>query len=709
MLRNIRLLRMSGLFSIASGRTIKWLLLAVWLGVAGLLAAPAADFNQAQNNRDANYLPESAESLEAIRVEERGFGDELLTGMLVYRNQRGLGAADKAAIAGDVSALRDKPLRGQFGRAVPLFFEDGKTAAIYLQLRAHGDQELLFEGADRLRSLTGDNPPGLIAKLTGQMGFLDDMVRVFDGIDGKLLIGTVLLITVLLLLIYRSPLLWLLPLISVSMAEVVSRGLGTRIAEGGFAITTQAAALMTVLIFGVGTDYALLIIARYREELRSNEQTHVAMAKALRSSGPPIFASAATVVAALLCMTLADVNATADAGPIGAMGIGVAMVSMLTVLPALLLIFGRRVFWPFVPRCGSPGPAAADRFWSRLADGIAARPRIVSVAIFAVMAVMAAGLAGGGGGLDLTETFRGDVESVQGQRLLEQTLPAGATGPLTVLVTDTRSAPRVTAALSRLRDVADVGLVQRGKGVVRIEATLRHPPYSQRAIDSVAGIREAVDRAAPGSVFVAGPTAIEADSRHFAARDNRLIMPLALLVVSLILVLLLRAIVAPLLLMITVVASYLATMGVSYVVFRHVFGFTGVDEYLPIFVFIFLVALGVDYNIFLMARVREESLIHGLHEGLRRGLVVTGGVITSAGVVLAGTFLVMASMPITTLTEIGFAIALGVLFDALVVRTALVPALGFIVGRAMWWPAAPARPVVDPARESPSERTELSR
>jgi RND superfamily putative drug exporter len=250
----------------------------------------------------------------------------------------------------------------------------------------------------------------------------------------------------------------------------------------------------------------------------------------------------------------------------------------------------------------------------------------------------------------------------------------------------------VIAALKRSADIANVGLVQQGKGAVRIEATLKYAPYSDAAMSAIDRVRANVMAAGPGSAFVAGATAVEADSRAFAAKDNRLIMPVALLVVTLILMLLLRALVAPVVLMLTVVASFVAVLGASYVAFTQLFGFPGVDEYIPLFVFIFLVALGADYNIFLMARVREEALIHGPREGMRRGLVVTGGVITSAGIVLAGTFLVLAAMPITMLTEIGFAIALGVLFDALIVRTALVPALGFALGRALWWPSRLSRP-----------------
>ncbi|HEV7919136.1 MAG TPA: MMPL family transporter, partial [Solirubrobacterales bacterium] len=554
-------------------------------------------------------------------------------------------------------------------------------------IRTYGDKNVLFEGAEKMRSLAAESPPGLTTKLTGQMGYFDDSVRILEEIDGKLLAGTIALISLLLLLIYRSPFLWLLPLSGVAVAELTARGLGSQLSDAGTTVTSQGAALMTVLIFGVGTDYALLVIARYREELRRHEDRHEAMQNALRRSGPSIFASGVTVILALLCLSFANVNATSGAGPIGAMGVALAMFAMLTLLPTLLIIVGREAFWPFIPSYRSAETFAASKFWSRLATRIAARPRLVSLAVVGLMGLMALGWTAHSGGLDLEKSFRGDVESVEGQQLLERTLPPGATGPLTVLVADKGALGPVRRALRSSRDIAGVGLQQQSKGVTRIEAALRYPPYSDTAIAAVPRIRAALDKAAPGKAYVAGASAVEADSRKFAARDNRLIMPLALLVVALVLVVLLRSLLAPLLLIATVVVSFLAVLGASYVVFEHLFGFPGVDEYLPLFVFIFLVALGVDYNIFLMARVREEARRFGTREGMRRGLVATGGVITSAGIVLAGTFLVLASMPSTTLTEVGFAVALGVLFDALIVRSVLVPALAFALGDRIWWPA----------------------
>jgi RND superfamily putative drug exporter len=690
-------------FRLAAGRRTKWVLLAGWTAIAIVLAGSALQFDDIQSNRDVEYLPKSADSAAAIRLEEQAYGDQILTGLLVYKNPDGLSKRDRAAVKAGVASLAERPIKSQLGPAIPIFYKDQKTAAIYFQMRAHGEKELLFAASDRLNEIKRDAPPGVSTKLTGQAGFYYDQARIFDRIDLLLVLGTGLLVALLLLLIYRSPILWMLPLIGVGFAEITSRGLATQLSHAGVTITSQSAALMTVLVFGVGTDYALLLIARYRAELKQTEDRHDAMAFALERTGPTILASAATVIAALLCMVLADANATSGAGPIGAMGIAIAMLSMLTVLPALLLIIGRRAFWPSVPKFGTEEEIDKRGLWSRIADLIARRPVLLTIGVFAVMAVMALGLTQRPGGLDLAGSFHDRVESVEGMQQLERTLPAGATGPMTVFVADPAQVPATIATLKSSKDVALVGMAQRIANVTRIEATLKYGPYSEQAIDALKRVRTELG----GAALVSGATAVEADSREYSERDNKLVMPIVLLVVLLILFVLLRSIVAPLVLMFTVVLSFLAVMGASYWAFEHIFGYGGVDKYVPLFVFIFLVALGVDYNIFLMARVREEAAKFDARTAMRRGLIVTGGVITSAGIVLAGTFFVMAAMPITVMTEIGFAIALGVLFDTFVVRTILVPALGFLLGDRMWWPSELGRGDQSPnsAESSPGSAT----
>jgi RND superfamily putative drug exporter len=442
-----------------------------------------------------------------------------------------------------------------------------------------------------------------------------------------------------------------------------------------------------VLVFGAGTDYALLMVSRYREELRRHEDKHDAIRVALRRTGPVILASGGTVIAALLTLSLAEVTSTSGLGPIGAMGIAMAMVSMLTILPALLTVFGRRAFWPFIPRVGTHGADVTHGVWRRIADWVGRAPRRVWIGTTAVLVVMACGLTFLNSDLTSGNQFRNDVDSVQGQKLLEAGFPAGTNAPTDVLVTDESKVDAVRRAVARSRGVAAVSPhMERGPAGTKLELTLDQDPYSTRAFDLVPGIRDAAT-AAGGDVLVGGPTAQEYDLRQSATRDNRLIVPIALFVVFLILAALLRAITAPLVLIGTVILSYLAALGIGAFFFENIFDFPGMPPDLPLFAFIFLVALGVDYNIFLMARVREETQGHGTRDGTIRGLAVTGAVITSAGLVLAGTFSTLAVLPLVTLTEIGFTVAVGILIDTFLVRSLLVPALVLEIGDRIWWPS----------------------
>ncbi len=440
-------------------------------------------------------------------------------------------------------------------------------------------------------------------------------------------------------------------------------------------------------MLGAGTDYALLLVARYREELRRHEDKHEAMALALRTAGPAIFASGLTVIAALLCLTLAEVNGTSGLGPIGALGIAVAMLAMLTLLPALLTIFGRRAFWPFIPRHGGEGADETHGVWRRVGDRVAVSPRRVWIGTAALLAVFALGTLNFDNGLTQGNSFRGEVESVQGQELLAQSFPAGANAPTEVFVPEAGRAPAVIAAVRAAPGVESVAPVAQGPTGLLLSATLETPPFATESFDLIPGIRTAAKGAGGPQTLVGGATAVESDLREAAGRDTRRIVPIAILVVFLILVALLRALVAPLILIATVILSFAASLGVGAVVFDVVFGFPGSDPSLPLFTFVFLVALGIDYNIFLMARVREETQRHGTRLGMIRGLAVTGGVITSAGIVLAGTFSVLAVLPLVFLTELGFVIAFGVLLDTFIVRSILVPAMVLDVGPRIWWPS----------------------
>jgi RND superfamily putative drug exporter len=478
----------------------------------------------------------------------------------------------------------------------------------------------------------------------------------------------------------------------VLLAEFVTRGLGYLLADAGVTVTGQSGGILPVLVFGAGTDYALLMVSRYREELRRHEDKHDAIRVTLRRTSPVIVASGATVIAALLTLSLAEVTSTSGLGPIGAMGIAMAMLSMLTILPALLTVFGRRAFWPYIPRFGTEGTDETHGRWRRIADRVARRPRRVAIATSAVLGVMMLGLVFLNSDLTTGNMFRDDVDSVQGQKLLDAGFPAGTNAPTTVVVTNTAKVDDVRAALTRAPGVAAVSdHVERGPAGARLEVTLEKNPYSTAAFDLVPGLRAAARSAAGRDVLVGGPSAEEYDLRRSSAHDNRLIVPLALVVVFLILVALLRAITAPVVLIATVIVSYFAALGLGAFFFENVFGFQRMAPDLPLFTFIFLVALGVDYNIFLMARVREETLTHGTRVGTVRGLAVTGTVITSAGLVLAGTFATLAVLPLVTLTEIGFVVSVGVLIDTFLVRSLLVPALVIEIGDRVWWPSALAR------------------
>jgi RND superfamily putative drug exporter len=528
---------------------------------------------------------------------------------------------------------------------------------------------------------------------------------------------------------------------------------------------------MSVLVLGAGTDYALLIVARYREELHNRLDRHAAMAAAMSSAGPAVLASAATVIAGLLCLTIAKVNGTSGMGPIAAMGVACAALSMLTLLPALLTICGRRAFWPFVPhstrwmaregvtagrlrrrivegpRLGALLPVVGgalvvlillpivilnalitrltrglvpslilgplDRglfkpyevrrfrheriadethgFWSRVGRFVARQPARVAAGSVLILLVFCGGLAFFSTDLTTNDSYRTEVESVEGQDILARSFPAGASAPTDIVVPNSGSVQSVRRAVQGVKGVELVsGPVAQGDPGVLVQAVLDPPPYSTDAFDLIDPIRDAAHRAA-GGTLVGGPSAIEFDVREAAAWDSKVIPPIVLVVVFLILAGLLRAVVAPLLLIGTVILSFVAALGVGYFAYDVLFDFPGSDPSLPLFAFVFLVALGVDYNIFLMARAREETLTHGTRPGMLRALAVTGGVITSAGIVLAGTFSVLAVLPLVFLTEIGFVVAFGVLLDTFLVRSVLVPALVELIGPKIWWPSALAR------------------
>lgn len=681
------------MLSFAAGRKARWLVVSAWLIAIILIfgANVPGKFSDAENNESSSYLPGDAESTRALEASEELTNGEQAGIVIVYRNPDGLNKADRARINENIESL-NKDIDGvsepfRLGNQS----KDGTAAIVLSSISATGEGDDLLDPVDEVREEVSGEFAGMDVAVTGPAGYAADAIKVYEQINGTLFAAAFGLVFLLLILIYRSPFLLWFPLLAVAFAEILSRAIGFGITEMGVTVNGQSSAILSVLVLGAGTDYALLLIARYREELRLRESKSESMKLALKGAGPAILASGGTVIAALLCLSLAELNSTASLGPIGAVGIFCAVISMLTLLPAMLVIAPRFVFWPKVPKVGSEGADTLHGPWRRLGDRTAKSPRRVWASAFVILAIMACGLFAYDDGLTSSAGFRDEVESVTGENLIADAFPGGTNAPTDVIVTDPTKVTAVTTAVKEAPGVAEVTPNTEGESGVLINAVLEPNPYSTEAFDLVPGIRDAAREAGGPEVLVGGATATEYDIRQANDNDVKLIVPLVLLVVFLILILLLRSVLAPVLLIGTVVVSFAAALGVGVLASKYIFDFPGTDPSLPLFIFVFLVALGIDYNIFLMARVREETQQHGTREGMLRGLAVTGGVITSAGIVLAGTFMILAVLPLVFLTEMGFTVAFGVLLDTFLVRSVLVPALALDIGPKIWWPSSLAK------------------
>jgi RND superfamily putative drug exporter len=658
-----------------TGKRTKYVVVVLVLAVAGALASQAGKV--VLTSDPAVLLPDGAESVRALRAIERFPSGDVTPALIVLEREGGLTADDREALG-----RLDTDLPGAGRAAGPELSEDGSAAVLVVPF-ARIDEDRLVAAVetlrDRVEALERD---GARAYVTGGAGFAADVSDVFGGINGTLLIGAATIVLILLVLIYRSPVFWLIPFFTVLLAEGASRGTQYLLGEAGFSITGQAAGTASVLVFGAATDYALLLVARYREELRVHEDTHAAMRAALRGAAPAILASGLTVVLALLTLLLARVGSSQALGPLAAAGVFLAMAFSLTLLPATLLVAGRRAFWPRIPRAGAEEGDPLGGWWGRLGARVRARPRPVWLSSTAVLVVLALGLTQLDLGLAESEQFAGEVEAVEGAEILARAGFAGGGAPLQVVVPEGR-ADAVAATLEDLDGVAQVGEPERGEPGARLDVGLSVDPYGAEALALVPEVR----KAAPDAL-VGGSLAEDYDTREAAERDNLVVMPTALAVVLLILFVLLRAVVLPLLLIATVVLSFASAFGVGVLASDLVFGFAAVETTLPLIAFVFLVALGVDYNIFLVARAREEAGRHGTAEGMHRALASTGSVITGAGVVLAGTFSILALIPFVALVTLGIVIAFGVLLDTLLVRSVIVPALVWDAGPRVWWPSA---------------------
>jgi len=673
---------------IPSGSWTKWIVVGFWIVVL-VLAFPLSKKLQGAEKNDAKYwLPGAAESTKVLDVQERFQSPNIITGVVVYERASGLTAADRAKAAADARSFAGIPgvLPGQVVGPIPSADDKALQTILQVNLGSQG-----WTGAnkpvDAIHAIANSNTNGLTSHVTGQLGYAYDNNNVFKGISGTLLWSAVAVVIVILLITYRSPVLWLLPVISSGVALIVAEAVIYLLAaHAGLTVNAQTYGILEVLVFGASTDYALLIVARYREELRRHDRRHPAMATALWRAGPAIIASAATVVVALLMLSVAELNSTASLGPVLAIGVAVGMFVMITLLPALLVTFPRGVFWPYRPTYGSAEPTTRG-LWARVGWAVASRARLTWIITAVVLGVLALGLTGlKANGLTNAQAFRGHPDSVTGETVLAAHFPAG-TGQPVIVIGNPSAVAALRSAFAATPGITAVTPPVTRAGYAYLEGTLRAAPDSQAAYDTIDRVRAAVHAVPGANAEVGGITAVNLDVKRAVAHDRNLIIPLILAVVFVILGLLLRAVVAPVILIATVLLSFAAALGVSAFFFNHVFGFGGADTTFPLFVFVFLVALGIDYNIFLMTRVREEAIKRDARHGAIVGLAATGGVITSAGFVLAATFAVLATIPATFLTELGFAVAFGILLDTIVVRLLLVTALNLDIGRWMWWPS----------------------
>ena len=766
------------------------LVLVAWLAVSSVGGPLVGRLSEVQSNDNASFLPKAAEATKVNDLAAGFTSSQALPYFLVVENTTGLTGADRAFVGALAARVPTLELAGSNGKqlgeyllpgpVVPVPSADGKAALMVVNLASDTSdtvladgQTVLSRGAETLReAASAGAPAGLTSHVTGPGGIVADLVSAFSGIDGRLLGVALLAVFVILLLVYRSPVLPLAVLLT-SLFGLSAAALAVfPLAKAGvITVDGQAQGILFILVVGAATDYSLLLVARYREELHDHESKYVAMRRAWRASVEPIAASATTVVLGLLCLLLSRLGSTKGLGPVGALGILGALVAALTFLPILLLVpvvllvivaagagfgvgtalagptagavvaavlvavlaalavlrgralrgdaggtrpwyarptSGRWLFWPRIPHVDhvrSESSVGTTGLWGRLAGLVGRRPRriwVLTAGCLAVLAAFAPTFAASG--VSQTDTFRSPVDSVAGQRVLAAHFPAGSGSPAVIVASEDQGArvvqvasgvpgvagARLTPAVPARPGVPTSGPPKVVDGRVQIEAVLTPAADSPAAEDVVRALRTALDRVGP-DVLVGGSTAINLDVREASNRDLKVIIPVILAVIFVVLALLLRALIAPLLLILANVLSFAATIGTSALVFNHVLDLPGGNPAIPLYGFVFLVALGIDYSIFLMTRVREESGRRGTRPGILVGLAVTGGVITSAGVVLAATFGALATLPILFLLQIAFIVSFGVLLDTLVVRSLLVPALAHDVGARIWWPSRLAR------------------
>ncbi|HEX8121635.1 MAG TPA: MMPL family transporter [Solirubrobacteraceae bacterium] len=691
--------------------TRRWyIVIAAW--VVGAVALGGLGSGLADKTKDdfESFLPKDTESFQVQSlIKERFPGGETSTGLILYKREGGpLTAVDKRKIEQDAANVARKiPVVGRplvpFAAGAPAALVSPDKSAAYTIVPIPQDFEKTADRGKAAREVVDQGkPPGLDTYVTGELGFFADFEEVFKNLDVLLLLATVLLVVTLLGAIYRAPLIAITPIIVVFLSYAAATGFIYLYADAGNNVNSNSTSILVVLMFGVGTDYCLLLVSRFREELHRVEDKHLAMERALRRAGPALLASGCTVIAAMLVLLLSKAGSTKSLGPVSAIGVACALLAGLTLLPALLTAFGRAGFWPRRDVVAWRPEEDLDQrpgLWRRFGGRVLQRPGLALGATVALFAVFALGLLSYKEDYSISGSFKKDVESVTGFDVLADSFPAGSTQPTAVIlrrangpVTDADIA-EVRARLQGVEGVAAVtepAIRSKDGRLARVDVVFRDDPYGDASLARVDVIRDRLQERLPEGLegLLGAGSAVQEDFNKAAERDLKVIVPVALLVITVILAILLQAAVAPLVLILTVMASFFGTLGLSLFFFIEVLGDAGVDASLPTFAFIFLVALGVDYTIFLMSRVREEARTHGTREGTLRALAATGPVITSAGIILAGTFSVLMTLPVTFAFNIGFMVAVGILLDTFVVRTVMVPAAVELLGDRVWWPSS---------------------
>ena len=686
-------------------RALRWArrpVVAVWLALTIALIPAAGRLTSRVDDTAQANLPADAPSTRVAELQDAATAGRPRTdqAIVVLARDTGLTTADRQAAATARQAVADLTTHvAHLGRPGPIQpSEDGRAAlfAVTVTAPAAAQQNADTTAVDAIRhALTSVATGGLQVKVTGGAALTAD-----GGIGNQntLLLTSLTIVVIIMLLVYRGPLLWIFPLLGTAASLILAKAATAALAAAGLTVTSISTAILTVLVLGASTDYALLLVHRYREELHRRPAPAEAMAIALRRTLPAVTASAATVAGAMLCLLAAQSASLRGLGPVAAIAITAVLAAQLTLLPALLLIVGRTGFWPLTPKPGRPH-REGSRVWRAIGTRVARRPLPVAIAGLGLLGVACLGLTTLHTSNDPIAVLKSHQDSVAGDRLLTTHFTAGATDPLTVL-SPPADATRTAAIATATLHVASVAPATPIGGYSAYTVTLSVPPYGNRGYATIADLRHRLDTTAPGTLVVGGP-AVQYDTTQAAHRDAKVLIPLVLAVVLLIIMLLVRAVIAPILLVLTTALSFAAALGLAGPVW-HALGYPGIEAQLPLYIFVFLVALGVDYNIFLIARVREEARHLGTHAATRRGLQVTGGVITAAGAVLAATFAALSRLPYAPVAQVGSAIAIGVLLDTLLVRTVLVPAGLLLLDDRSWWPATSGHHPADPPTQLPA-------